>query len=983
MGQEVSSEYAYWPLVITHVALLGGVGLFLLIGLLFVAHAYWTKRLALLHVRFFGVAALSLCGLITLDLAVVQGMDVVPTAATAVLSLLTWTVLAPVVFVFLGGNAELVLWLKGGSKDSLRRRRRAETLAVEGRSGGAAADSGGGASRVSMINFRPEGHAALSAAHPEVQSPSGIDGMRGPGATRRTAPKAPPHLASPSTMAILLAKRELDQQQSTIVSFDGSQQNHPSSSSQGRQPFLDSDGDDDDDDGAHSLGKMSAQPSGTVTPPTQQAATRDLANSGADAMTLLEQMSRPLTPSSAGKPSAVKHSRTNSSDGGGAGGRRQTTSFVPVVGSAHSLDLSGGDGSGAAGLGSLSNSASISPRSIGASSSNNTSVACGGAAGSMSSSTTTNTTTLTGDFSAEEHGGSVLRAFLALFVADVKRHYLLFGGYVFFALASVAVTHVVLFGLCVLNKPTSIDTWLIRKSLATFCEKGTPCFTYPMVGESCSTMVIVSHLRIETDADIPTSVTAKICDEGAATATTSTAAAACSVVTGVVRSNDNIGEDRRYIANVYVQGLRCGGRHTAAVTFSTAAASKTFVSETICFSALPGRATRGDVLSNSVPELRFIEGGDYVVKGRSSKPSAGKALLLRAMAEAPDAAFFALIGDLAYENNMRRCYRRVDEMLSEVLDALRRPADGCVVPIAAGIGNHDGGGYLWAGENALSMPAGRAAASSFYLTYFPTMSFQDASSQQSGRGVQPLNGSSVGGSGGIQAAPSDLVGDYTSTFSVHLLGSNASLVVADSGHLSPLPAQAVLLRDALASMRSLRKSALVAYHVPMYPSTRLRDSGPRLGQGEGHSQSVLEAFGPVLADYDDVVTLVFEHHDHNYKRTSRVHVMNGSLAEQQLVQAWPPAPPPLAATARTSTGDAVQAAAHAGTARQRGRGVVFNGDGAMGASDDETELSLEAPVLQVGRMGNYVTVASLYSNGTLTVKAIDTAAAVIDHFTVY
>lgn len=929
-----SSEYYYWPYVIAQVSLLGTAAFFILLGSLFVLHAYCSGKLGLLHIRFFGIVALFLSGLITLDLAVVQGMEQVPTAATAVICVVTWAVLTPFAFVFLGGNAEQVLWLKSRSSGSAARRRRAEShfvpssssssfssscCVVAGDDDGSSnnnnnndsdssmVDARGGAKgvaaaasvtpffpAVSMVNFRVDPVAAASS------TPSGIDGVKGPGVTRGkgSSPKAGStdyhrhyHTGSPTaSLAILKAKEEVEEEKRRQQQQQQQQDPHPPADS---TPCISVCG---------SAAGMDGVAAAVVLSPPAAVGRMDLRHSGADAIQLLTEMSQPV----------------DFGDNQARGDQRRAT-FVQMM-------------------------TGVAPDDASKSNNNNN------------------------NNHHKNNDDGVIMGFLRLFLDDVKRHPILFTVYVVFGVACITVSHLVLYGLCVMNKPTSIDTWLLRRSQKQFCPAGEkPCFVYPLLGDSCSTIVIASHLRLlPGSTDIPNAVTATVCDEGE-----NNVSLQCSTVTGVLRNNDNIEEDRRYIANVYVQGLRCGGRHTVVVNFSMTA--KSFVSDKMCFRALPGRATHPDLLSNRVEELSFIEGGDYVVKGKSSKPSKGQTLLRQAMLDAPDAAFFALGGDVAYDNNVRRCYCRVDEMLSEVIDALTRPQDGCIVPLFAGIGNHDSGGTdLWQGQEQLSTVSGRERASSFFLQYFPTLSFQDSTSQEGGRSLQRPNGTTSPISGGIQAAPADLIGDYTSTFSVRLIGSNSSLVFADSGHWSPIPTQAQYLRDALARLRSLKKTAMVGYHVPAFPSTRNRDNeGVSLGSSAGHSQTVFENFGPVLADYDDVITIVFEHHDHNYKRTSRVHVMNSSVV----------------AAASSSSSGLDETDTYLGSLsldvmeRRRGRGVVFNGDGALGASDN-SPLTIDTPPLRVGKSGNYVTVARLFVNGSLSVKAVGTTGELIDRFLV-
>jgi hypothetical protein len=93
-------------------------------------------------------------------------------------------------------------------------------------------------------------------------------------------------------------------------------------------------------------------------------------------------------------------------------------------------------------------------------------------------------------------------------------------------------------------------------------------------------------------------------------------------------------------------------------------------------------------------------------------------------------------------------------------------------------------------------------------------------------------------------------------------GDYLSLVLLDTGHLSPIAGeQTAWLAKALAE-RQDRAHLIVANHVPAYPSFRAPDNNVGDG-GTGHEQRQLWA--PLFEKFN--VDVVLEHHDHTFKRT--------------------------------------------------------------------------------------------------------------------
>ena len=88
-------------------------------------------------------------------------------------------------------------------------------------------------------------------------------------------------------------------------------------------------------------------------------------------------------------------------------------------------------------------------------------------------------------------------------------------------------------------------------------------------------------------------------------------------------------------------------------------------------------------------------------------------------------------------------------------------------------------------------------------------------------------------------------------------GEELSLVVLDSGHITPVQGEQRRWLEETLAARTQRTHLFTAWHVPAYPSSRRLSSA--------HNRRVREAFVPLLDRYG--VDASFEGHDHAYKRT--------------------------------------------------------------------------------------------------------------------
>jgi hypothetical protein len=212
--------------------------------------------------------------------------------------------------------------------------------------------------------------------------------------------------------------------------------------------------------------------------------------------------------------------------------------------------------------------------------------------------------------------------------------------------------------------------------------------------------------------------------------------------------------------------------------------------------------------------IQFVSGGDSGIDVHAIKTC---------MNAARQEPWFALIGgDLAYDNG-----RSPETFLKFLVNYSRYMVDplGRMIPMITCIGNHEvNGGYAKGRE-----------FSPHYLSVF------DGLFSETTYGVLD-------------------VGDYL------------SLVLLDTGHVSPIGgAQTDWLESTLAA-RQERPHLIVANHVPAYPSVRHPGSP---GDAKGTGAENRQHWVPLFERYN--VDVVLEHHDHAFKRT---HPLAGGLFDK-------------------------------------------------------------------------------------------------------
>jgi acid phosphatase type 7 len=203
--------------------------------------------------------------------------------------------------------------------------------------------------------------------------------------------------------------------------------------------------------------------------------------------------------------------------------------------------------------------------------------------------------------------------------------------------------------------------------------------------------------------------------------------------------------------------------------------------------------------------IRFIAGGDlYHEKNWMDQ--------MNALAARFDPAFVMIGGDLAYANEKAEQVGRWYTLFDSWKKFAVAP-DGRLIPLLVTIGNHEVRGYWY------QTPA---EAATFYRLF----------SMPGPRGYGSLD-----------------FGDYLTVF------------LLDSWHTHPVGGEQRAWLEARLAQRQHVPHLIPLYHVAAYPSARPFDGG----ESGPISAAIREHWSPLFEQYG--VRLVFENHDHTFKRT--------------------------------------------------------------------------------------------------------------------
>ncbi|WP_425618496.1 fibronectin type III domain-containing protein [Anatilimnocola sp. NA78] len=224
------------------------------------------------------------------------------------------------------------------------------------------------------------------------------------------------------------------------------------------------------------------------------------------------------------------------------------------------------------------------------------------------------------------------------------------------------------------------------------------------------------------------------------------------------------------------------------------------------FRTMPAKATN---------TIQFVSGGDC---GTGSA-----AVETNVLAAKQDPQFAFIGGDLAYDNGKSpKTFLTFLENYSKTM----RDSQGRLIPMVTCIGNHE---VTTSGILGTSILATKKPIAPHYLSVFDGI-FRE------------------------------------STYGVLDFGDYLSLVMLDTGHITPVKgAQTSWLEQTLAD-RQMLPHLLVANHVPAYPSYR---------SFENTGKENRKYWCPLFEKYN--VDAVLEHHDHTFKRT---HALKDGLLDK-------------------------------------------------------------------------------------------------------
>jgi len=204
-------------------------------------------------------------------------------------------------------------------------------------------------------------------------------------------------------------------------------------------------------------------------------------------------------------------------------------------------------------------------------------------------------------------------------------------------------------------------------------------------------------------------------------------------------------------------------------------------------------------------ELTFAEGGD------ADSTRAAEEMLTLACRKNP--LFFSLGGDISYSDG-KDVAREI--RFWEMWHRVAHGTDGKLIPFVPGIGNHEVQGGYW--QEGASFAQMKKKAPFFFALF-----------------------------GGLYQRDEPIGIDF---------GNYLSLLLLDTGHVTPMDRQTVWLQKNLA-MRGGVPWVFVSWHIACYPSARTWNQQPMSGFAR-------REWMPLIEKSD--ATAVFNHHDHDMQR---------------------------------------------------------------------------------------------------------------------
>lgn len=199
--------------------------------------------------------------------------------------------------------------------------------------------------------------------------------------------------------------------------------------------------------------------------------------------------------------------------------------------------------------------------------------------------------------------------------------------------------------------------------------------------------------------------------------------------------------------------------------------------------------------------------------------------------------FFVIAGDIAYADNIWSKRSNWHIFWDEWFQRVVNPEDP-ITPLVVGIGNHEVGNGSWSieyGGERFNFEEKKLGHNTWFAAQF----------------AFPENGA----------------------YGVVDVGNYLSIVMLDSGHCSPLitgnDEQTLWLQDTLNARKTI-PHVIPFTHVPAFPASRSYE--------HPWSQRVREHWTPLFESHGGI-KVVFEHHDHIYKRTVPIKHVDGEPVE--------------------------------------------------------------------------------------------------------
>ena len=309
------------------------------------------------------------------------------------------------------------------------------------------------------------------------------------------------------------------------------------------------------------------------------------------------------------------------------------------------------------------------------------------------------------------------------------------------------------YGGCGCEHPVVFTTSFSRLFSPGTCLPDRMCHIYAQPGASASSLALVFHYVVGWQTSIiPTAAFGMVCDAATNCLSSTTRQ-------GRLVDNADVWEDRRFVGHVLFSDLTPDVLYAFSGIFLMSDGSNRSVRQ--LFRTLP-----------SSGNVSVVAGGDYESSGLGHK-----LLILGFAASNNDARMIYIGGDIAYENNMRYCYRRLDSVIDDLTELRRN--DGSQPLLLTATGNHEAGGWLLA-----TTEEERRSFISFYPKYFPSIDTQAYSNTLSY----------------LDESTFYVDGRITSTFHAHQIGG-AFWMILDSNTINDVKAQVGFLTTNLESWK--------------------------------------------------------------------------------------------------------------------------------------------------------------------------------------